>query len=154
MTTAWNTSANSVALRRAYAGTEVIAGTAVAPTFKLYGNMMLSRSRPLAQREEFGGTLFRDYNPLFGPWEIDGTYEQPLSYEDLAILTRYGLAGGGTGVSDAESTPGYAYVRTPNDAALDLDSATIEGGTPNMPWTTAGMIFPEFTIRLLRHQPV
>lgn len=146
MTTAWNVLPNSVALKRAYFGTEAIAGTAVAPTYRVYANLMLNRTRQLADRDEFAGTFFGDYTPVFGPWEIDGTLETSLTYEDLAIYPRYSLAGGGTGVTDGESTPGYAYTRRPHATSLDVDSATIEGGTPNMPWTASGVIFPEFTI--------
>jgi hypothetical protein len=147
MTTAFNVLPNSVALKRGYFGTEAIAGTAVAPTYRVYADLMLEKSREMADREEYGGTLFADYTPLFGPWEIDGTMEQPLTYEDLAIFPRYSLKGGGTGTSDANPTPGYLYTRAPHATALDIDTATIEGSTPNMPWTAAGVLFPEFTIK-------
>lgn len=146
MTTAFNVAPNSAALKRAYFGTEAFAGTPVAPTYRVYAMTRLAATRQLADREEYAGTLFGDYTPVFGPWEIDGTLEQPLTYEDLAILPRYSLAGGGTGVSDSESTPGYVYTRRPDPDSLNIDTATIEGGVPNMPWTAAGIIFPEFTI--------
>lgn len=146
MTTAFNIAPNSVALRRGYFGTEAIAGVPVAPTYRVYAAMKLAATRQLADREEYAGTLFSDYTPVFGPWEIDGTLEQPLTYEDLAILPRYSLAGGGTGVTDSESTPGYTYTRRPDPDSLNIDTATIEGGVPNMPWTASGVIFPEFTI--------
>jgi hypothetical protein len=146
MPTAFNILPNSVALKRAYFGTEAIAGVAVPPTYRVYANFMLRATRALADREEFGGTLYSDYTPVFGPWEIDGTMEQPLTYEDLAIFPRYSLKGGGTGVTDGNPTPGYTYARSPHATALDIDSATVEGGTPDMPWTGTGVIFPEFTI--------
>jgi hypothetical protein len=146
MTTAWNITPNSQALKRGYFGTEAIAGVAVTPTYRVYGDLALNATRQLAERQEFAGTLFPDYTPVFGPWEIDGTLMQPLTYEDLAILPRYSLAGGGTGVTDGEATPGYVYTRRPDPDSLNIDSATIEGGTPGMAWTAAGVIFPEFTI--------
>ncbi len=90
MTTAFNIAPNSVALRRGYFGTEAIAGVPVAPTYRVYAAMKLAATRQLADREEYAGTLFSDYTPVFGPWEIDGTLEQPLTYEDLAILPRIG----------------------------------------------------------------
>ncbi len=146
MPTAWNVVPNSVALKRGYFGTELQAGVAVAPTYRVYARMMLNATRSLADREEFGGTLFPDTTAVFGPWEIDGTLEGILSYEDLAIYARYSLNGGGTGVTDGAATPGYTYTRRPDPDGLTVDSATVEGGTPNMPWTAAGVIFPEFTI--------
>jgi hypothetical protein len=146
MTTSWNITPNSQALKRGYFGTEAFAGTAVTPTYRVYGDLALTATRQLAERQEFAGTLFPDYTPVFGPWAIDGTLMQPLTYEDLAILPRYSLSGGGTGTSDAESTPGYTYTRRPDADSLNIDSATIEGGTPGMAWRAAGAIFPEFTI--------
>jgi hypothetical protein len=146
MTTAWNGPANSVALRRASVGTELLAGVAVTPTFKLYGEMELNRTRELTSIPSYAGTRFKDYNtPIPGPWMVEGTYYQPLSYEDLAILTRYGVSGGGTGVTDGNPTPGYTYARRPHATRLQ-DAMTVEGGVPNMPWTAAGAFFPEFTI--------
>jgi hypothetical protein len=146
MTTAWNITPNSQALKRGYFGTEAIAGVPVTPTYRVYADLTLTKTRQLAERQEFAGTLFGDYTPVFGPWEIDGTLMQPLTYEDLAILPRYSLAGGGTGVSDAQTTPGYTYTRRPDPDSLNIDSATIEGGTPGMAWRAAAVIFPEFTI--------
>lgn len=146
MTTAWNVAPNSVALRRAYAGTEAIAGAGATPTYRIYADLRLNHTRQLADREEYAGTLFADYTPVFGPWEIDGTLEQPLTYEDLGIFPRYSLAGGGSGVSDGNTTPGYLYTRRPDPDSLNIDSMALEGGVPNMPWTAAGLIFPEFTI--------
>lgn len=146
MTTNWPGIPNSVALRRAYAGTEDYAGTAVTPTFRLYGKMVLNPKRPLADREEFAGTFFADYTPVYGPWEVDGTYEQPLTYEDLAILPRYSLAGGSAGVSDGQATPGYLYTRRPHATRIDFDAMTLESGVPGMPWRATDLFFPEFTI--------
>lgn len=146
MTTAWNITPNSVALRRGYFATEDIAGVAKSPTFRMYADLALRASRKLAERNEFGGTLFPDYTPVFGPWEIDGTLQQPLSYEDLAILPRYSLIGGDGAVDDGNTVHGYTRTRRPDPDSLNIDSATIEGGTPGMAWRAAGAIFPEFTI--------
>jgi hypothetical protein len=144
--TNWNQIPNSVGLRRAYGGTEVQAGTAVTPTFRLYGNMKVDPKRALADREEFAGTYFADYSPIWGPLEITGTYEQPLSYEDLPILLRYGLVGGVVGVSDAEGTPGYLYEHKPAADSINLDTMTLEYGTPGMPWRSTCLFFEGFTI--------
>lgn len=146
MTTAWQGVPNSVALERAYAGTQAQAGVAAAPTFRLYGKFQLNPKRALADREEYAGTYFADYTPVFGPWEIDGTYDQALAYEDLAILPRYALQGGDAPVSDSESTPGYTRTRRPSADALNIDAMTIESGVPGLPFKADTVIFPEFTI--------
>lgn len=145
MTTIWNAPPNSVALEKAFAGTQVSSETPVAPTFKIYGRTMLTKVRSMADREEYAGTRFADYSSVFGPWEVSGTLAQSLSFEDMAILTRYAVSGGGTGVTDGNPTPGYAYTRRPHPVNLQ-DAATIEGGSPNMPWSATTAIFPSFTI--------
>ena len=146
MTTAWQGVPNSVALERAYAGTQAQAGVAVAPTFRLYGKCQLNARRALADREEYAGTYFADYTPVFGPWEIDGTYEQALSFEDLEILPRYALQGGDSPTSDAETTPGYTRTRRPAVDSLSIDAMTLESGVPGLPFKADTLIFPEFTI--------
>jgi hypothetical protein len=137
---------NEDQLRRAYLGTEARLGVAVAPTFRLYGDLQLNKARPLADRTDYGGTYFTDYTVVRGPADITGTYAQPLSYEDLAILTRYAVEGGGTGVSDSETTPGYLYERIPEAELVGIDFASGEYFVPGLPFSFTGMFFPEFTI--------
>jgi hypothetical protein len=137
---------NEDQLRRAYLGTEVRLGLAVAPTFRLYGDLQLNKARALADRNDYAGTYFSDYTVVRGPAEITGTYAVPLSYEDFAILPRYAVEGGGTGVSDSESTPGYAYTREPEPDNPGLDFASGEYFVPGMPFTFTGLHFPEFTV--------
>lgn len=146
MTTAWQGVPNSVALERAYAGTQTQAGTSANPTFRLYGKFQLNPRRALADREEYAGTYFADYTPVFGPWEIDGTYDQALAYEDLAILPRYALQGGDTPVSDGQATPGYTRTLRPSADSLNIDAMTVESGVPGLPFKADTLIFPEFTV--------
>lgn len=146
MTTAWNQTANELQLRRVYAGTEAQGGTLVAPTYRLYGDLRLTKRRTLSSRREYAGTLFDRYSPVRGPVEIEGTYEQALSYEDLAILLRYGLAENPGGVTDSETTPGYTYTYVPIADRLGIDAASVETGWPGFVETVSMMHFPEFTI--------
>lgn len=145
--TNWNQVPNSDALQRTFAGVEVQAGVPVTPTAKWYGALNLTPKRTLTDREEYGGTFFGDYSAVFGPWEIDGTYEQALSYEDLPMLLRHGLVGGIAGVSDGAATPGYLYEHKPTPDVIDLDAATVENGAPGMPFRASCLVFPEFTIK-------
>jgi hypothetical protein len=147
MTTNWNQIPNSVALKRAYAGTEAQAGVPVVPTARWYGDLVLNPKRSMSDREEYAGTYFGDYVAVFGPWEVDGTYEQTLTYEDLTMLLRYGLTGSVTGVSDGNGAPGYLYSHKPSPDTVDLDAATIEFGNPGMPWIASCVFFDEFTIK-------
>lgn len=146
MTTAFNQWPNERQLVRAYAGTMAQADTTVAPTFRLYGDMRITKRRALASRKEYAGTFFGKYSPVRGPAEIEGTYEQALSFEDLAILSRYAISGGGAGVTDGNATPGYTYTRAPHATRQDLDVMCVEAGWPGFPRKADMLWFPECTI--------
>jgi hypothetical protein len=146
MATSQNAIPNEMQLSRFYGGTEVQLGTLVAPTFKFYGDLALNKARPLVDRNEFAGTRFKDYTPVRGPIVVDGTYAQPLTYEDLAILLRYGMVGGVTPTDDGNTTHGYTYAYSPSSTRFDIDFMSGETGFPGMPFTFTGLHFPEFTI--------
>lgn len=139
---------NDDSLRIIQYATEVpgAAGTPVTPTSKLYGDLMLNVSKPLADRQEYGGGFDAWITPVYGPVDVDGTYSQPLGYEDLAILLKYGVKGQVTATTDGNPTPAYPYIYLPSRAVDDLDTFTAEIGFPGMPWTAAGLLFKDFTI--------
>lgn len=140
---------NETILRRVYVGAETqgLRGTAVSVDHKWYGNLQVDKQRPLVDREEFLGTYDAWHTPVYGPVTISGTYEQPLSYEDLAILLRFGVKGGVTGTSDAHgTTPSYLYDYSPSGAIDDLDTGTFETGVPGMVYSGNMLVFPQFTI--------
>lgn len=144
--TSFNQIPNSIQLERAYAGTEAIAGVPVDPTFRLYGRLALKEARRLGSRQEYNGTFFPHITPVRGPIEVSGTYEQSLTYEDLAILPRYSMAPGTSPVTDGESTPGYVSAYEPHPTRIAFDTASVESGNPGMPWKADMLYFPEFTI--------
>lgn len=146
MTTSQNAIANEAQLSRFYGGTEVQLGTLVPPTFRLYGELALNRARALVDRKEFAGTRFKDYTPVHGPIVVDGTYVQPLSYEDLAILLRYGIVGGLTPTDDGNTVHGYTWTYQPSASRFDIDFMSGEQGFPGLPFAFTGLHFPEFTI--------
>ena len=146
MPTAQSAIANERQLVRAYATTEDILGVFKVPTFRLYGDLRLNRTAALADRNEYAGTVFKDYTAVRGAVAIDGTYAQGLTYEDFAILPRYAIVGGGTGVTDGETTPAYTYERVPSPTRYDIDFMSGEYGFPGMPFTFTGLHFSEFTV--------
>src|SRR5215813_5444292 len=145
-TTGINSFPNERQLEKNQWGTEVILGTAVTPTFKMYGDLRLTRARPLADRNEYAGTYFKDYTAVRGAITVDGTYVQNCTYEDLPILLRYAVQGGVAGVTDGNPTPGFTYTQKPTASRKDIDFATVETGYPGMPFTARGLHFPELTI--------
>lgn len=138
---------NSVALQTCYAGTEVHAGVAVTPTFKLYGEIEINARRPITSRSERNGTFFDRHTPVQGLMEVEGTYTQGLTFEDLAILPRYAVNVGTAPTSDSESTPGYTNAYAPHANRIRLDLATVEHGFPGIVERATGLYFPEMTIR-------
>lgn len=139
---------NEQQLRRIQAGTEALGarGTAVAPTYKLYGDMAITKTQALADRNEFDGTFDGWITPVRGAVEISGTYAQPLTYEDAAILPRYGIKGQVAGVDDTNTTHGYLYSYVGTPSVDDLDAFTAEYGHPGNPWLSAGLMFNTFTV--------
>lgn len=132
-------------LRRIYAGLETTRGTSATKTNKWYGRLELMRRQPLAESEEFAGTFFTDYTAVRGAAVVDGTYYQPLTYEDPHLL-RYAVAGGGTPTDDGNTTHGYTHSFEHSASRDDLDTASVEYGYPGMIWKCEGLLFPEFTI--------
>jgi hypothetical protein len=137
---------NESALRRAYAGTQDFYDTPVAPTFKLYGQMVINSTRQITESDDRAGTRFVDYEPTYGPWTADGTYQVNLSYEDLAILPRYAVRGGISGVSDANTTPSYLYSYTTPAVTNELEAMTVEHSFPGIPERAETVMFNDFTI--------
>jgi hypothetical protein len=145
-TTGINSFANERQLYRNYWGTELILGTSVTPTYRMYGDLRLTRSRPIADRNEYAGTFFKDYTAVRGGVVVDGTYAQNMTYEDAPILYRYSVQGGVAGVTDGNATPGYTWTQKPTASRKDIDFISAELGYPGFPFTSTGLHFPEFTI--------
>jgi hypothetical protein len=139
---------NEAQLRRIQVGTEAFGsrGTAVAPTTKWYGDLAITKTYPLADRNEYDGSFDGWITPVRGPVGIGGTYGAPLSYEDYSIYLRYGVKGQVPGVSDGNGTPGYAYTYQPTPGLDDLDSFIAELGHIGNPWLATELMFNTFTI--------
>jgi hypothetical protein len=139
---------NEQQLRRTQAGTEApgARGTAVAPTFKLYGDMAITKTQALADRNEFDGTFDGWITPVRGAVEVAGTYAQPMTYEDAAILGRYGIKGQPVPTDDGNTVHGYLWSYTGTPSVDDLDAFTAEYGHPGNPWLSAGLMFNTFTV--------
>jgi hypothetical protein len=77
---------------------------------------------------------------------VEGTYAQPLTYEDAAILPRYGIKGQVAGVDDTNTVHGYLYSYVGTPSVDDLDAFTAEYGHPGNPWLSSGLMFNVFTV--------
>lgn len=132
-------------LRRTLVGVETVRGGGATKTNKWYGRLDLQRRQPLADSEEFAGTFFGDYTPVRGAVTVDGTYYQPMSYEDPHLF-RYAVDGGVVGVSDGNPTPGWEYAFRHAASRDTLDTAAAEYTDGGLIYECDGLMFPEFTI--------
>lgn len=132
-------------LRVLNVGREIIRGTKVTKTNKWYGKLALTRHHDLAESDEFAGTFFGRYTPVRGAVMVDGTYYQPLSYEDPHLLS-YAVEGKMTPTDDGNTTHGYTYPFRHTGTRDDRDTASVEAGYPGMAMESEGLMFPEFTI--------
>jgi hypothetical protein len=136
------------ALRRIQAGFEAIRGVPGTVDFKLYGNLAITRDRPIVDVPEFDGTYDGDIDPTFGPYTFGGTYSQGLTYEDFPVLMELGVKGGVAAVSDGEGVPGYLWTHEPTRSLDDLASVTIEHGYPGMVSLAEQVMMNDFTISI------
>ena len=137
---------NEQALSTLLVGTQAFRDTPVTPTYKWYGTAQFTENRPITESDEYAGTFFADYEPTYGPVEISGTYAEDLTYEDFAILPRYGIKGGVAGVDDGNTVHGYLYTYQTSPSRDDIDVATIEHGYPGVPRKAETVLFDQFTI--------
>jgi hypothetical protein len=141
-----NRVANEEALEIVQVGFETQRGTAATPDHKWYGKFTTTEDRPLVDVPEYDGSFDAYNDPVYGPMTFGGTYAEPLTYENYPNLCRALVKGGSTGTSDGATTPGYTYDKAPSRFVDDLESATIEHGTPGMPKRAEMVLFNDATI--------
>lgn len=142
-----NKLANETSKVRNLVGTEASYGAGGTPTFQLLGNLAINEREPLITRDEYTGGLDPLVTPEKGPYDVDGTYEELLTFETFAILPRYGMNRDGvTGTSDSQSTPGYTRTYTPCDEIDDIDSMVVEHGPPGLVEKATGVRLRQWTI--------
>lgn len=69
-----------------------------------------------------------------------------LSFQELAILSRYAIKGGVVGVSDGNDIPAYTYTFSPSANVDDIDTFTALYGVEGLPWEATGVRINEFNI--------
>lgn len=127
-------------------GVETIRGTKATIDHPWYGTLSGHPTRTLIRDPEFRGGYDGYINPARGPWVYDGyTYAEPkLSYEQLAVLLRHGVATAPTPTDDGNTVHGYTYVYRPGNGMFD--SFSMEHGVNGLPFVLLGGQFDEFTI--------
>lgn len=146
---AYNALPNERSKVRHLAGTEATRGAGATQTFQLLGDFRVNERQPLIEREEYTGTLDPWVTPELGLYDVDGTYNELLTFESLATHLRYGMNGttaSTTPADDAQTVHGYTYTYDPCTQISDLDSMEIEHGPPGLPELATGVMHKQFTI--------
>lgn len=106
-------------------GKETTPGTAVPATRKLYGmNVSMSRTREARLHSFATGTPDQDRAQTLGAVQAAGSFEMPLSADELIEAFLMSVQGGVTPTTPATATTTRLWTFKPGVA--DLDSATIE----------------------------
>lgn len=136
-----NETANKVALY----GTETIPGQAVPVTARLNGVFDATGARgAVRRREEATGGYDRLRKASRERGAPSGTYGSDLTFEELAALLRYSVAGGASGTQVAPGA--YRHRKVPNFAVDDIETMTVVTGIEGKAYRSTGVRMNEFTI--------
>lgn len=138
---------NELILRKAQAGLETTRGTAVAATRKIYATIDPQFEKPLAFFEDKSGTYTSRRRPTYGRSRVAFTATDLVTFEDIAWWFQLGIKGGVTGVSDANTTPGYTYTFEPSETTNDLKAMTLEFGEPGNVYESDQVMVNSLTLR-------
>lgn len=140
----YSTLKNEESLKQVLVGKETVTGTFATPTDRWYGDVQITRQRPLNTRPERRRSRDGMRNPKFGVVSYSGTYSDDLAFETAPEYLQFGIHVAPAGVSDSESTPGYTYTYEPDDTFPS--SFSLEHFVEGLPRRAAGLQFNEITI--------
>lgn len=133
----------------AQAGLETVPGTAVAATRKWYALFApFTYERELQWATNTTGTRYSRRVPSYRRPSHGLTATEDLSFEDAPWVFQMLFKGGVTGVTDAGTPPAYTYTFIPTASAFDLKTATVEYGTPGLPYKANQVAMQSATIRM------
>lgn len=136
---------NEIGLRRTLAGTEAIAGVAVAPDYRWRGDLAISKNAPLIRTPERTGGWDGLIVPVREPPTFDGTYSERLTYQSLAQHNQYAIKAGATGATEGS---GYLYSASPSISDDDIATATLQYGVDGQVWRSTGVRHNEYNIAI------
>lgn len=139
---------NETASKKVLAYREAVYGVAGTPTSRWMGDLSITKTADLAEREEMTGGYDRMVSPRQQPAVFAGTYAEDLSFENFPQHLQYWIKGGVTGVSDTETTPGYVHTYAPTFAADDIASASLQYGVDGLGYLSTGVRHDDGTITI------
>lgn len=138
---------NEVFLLKNQAGIEVTRGTPVAATRKVYADITPSIDRPFNWGRSRTGTYNARRRPSTGRIRPTFSAVDSATFEDLPWWLQFGLKGGVTGVTDADTPPAYTYTFVPSLSTDDLKSMTLEFNEAGNPMESSQVMVNSFTLR-------
>lgn len=138
---------NELILRKNQAGFETTRGTAVAATRKVYAVIEPSYEKSLAFFTDTSGTYSARRRKTYGRERVSFSATDLATFEDLAWWMQLAIKGGVTGVSDANTTPGYTYTFEPSETSDDLKSMTLEFGESGNVYESDQVMCNSWTLR-------
>lgn len=139
---------NETASKKVLAYREAVYGVAGTPTSRWMGDLSITKTADLAEREEMTGGYDRMVSPRQQPAVFAGTYAEDLSFENFPQHLQYWIKGGVTGVSDTETTPGYVHTYAPTFARDDIASASLQYGVDGLGYLSTGVRHDDGTITI------
>lgn len=143
-----STVANEVASKKTLAYREVVYGVPGTPTGRWMGDLAITKTADLADREEMTGGYDRMVSPRQQPAVFAGTYAEDLSFENFPQHLQYWIKGGVTGVTDGETTPGYLHTYRPTFGRDDIASASLQYGVDGLGNLSTGVRHDDGTISI------
>lgn len=136
---------NDEMLEQILAATEATPGAGGTPTYRLYGQVAIQSTRPLSRKMQYRNSYDGHRSPRRGFWAHSGTYTaEDLTYEDFAILMRYGVITSPTPTDDGNTAHGYTRVYIPS--SVKYDTQAIEYGFNGAIMVATGIRHDDFTI--------
>lgn len=148
MPTSLSTVANEVASKKVLAYREAVYGVAGTPTSRWMGDLSITKTADLAEREEMTGGYDRMVSPRQQPAVFAGTYAEDLSFENFPQHLQYWIKGGVTGVTDGETVPGYLHTYVPTFNRDDIASASLQYGVDGLGNLSTGVRHDDGTITI------
>jgi hypothetical protein len=148
MPTSLSTVQNETASKKILAYREAVYGVAGTPTSRWMGDLSITKTADLAEREEMTGGYDRMVSPRQQPATFAGTYAEDLSFENFPQHLQYWIKGGVVGATDGETTPGYLHTYAPTFNRDDIDSATLQYGVDGLGNLSTGVRHDDGTITI------
>ena len=138
---------NEVDLKGAMIAPEANAGVFATPTKRLNLDLMVSPGiGALKRSQDATGGYDRSATPRRDFADPSGTIGGAATFQELAIMLRYGVKGGLTAVSDGNTIPAYPYSAAPSFNSDDIDTFSALLGVDGLPWQATGIRLDEFNI--------